>query len=378
MTEIPYKFYAADKFCSVIDKFKSNFESNQEHGAQFCAYKNGKLILDLHGGWADKKKSKVINPSTLFSIFSSGKAVASLTIAHLVQQNCLSYNNLVSAIWPEFSKYGKSNLTVAQLLSHQSGLSGITCPNWTNEDWFDWKKTCNSLANQKPIFSPGKQSGYHPITFGFLVGEIARRADKNRRTLGKILREDICEPNNLDIWIGLPKNKHNDCSEIIKPSKLANLGEINTATEFAFLKNWSTPNPKPIERWREAEFAGNNCHSNAKSLAQIMQMAVSGKINRTNYLSKENIQDLRKSRSKGPDLVLPFTINFGAGLIRNTPNYFYGPNAETVGHSGWGGSCVFADHINGISAAYVMNKQNNTLIGDLRPKRIIEEMYNCL
>jgi CubicO group peptidase (beta-lactamase class C family) len=378
MTEIPYQVYAADKFFSVIDKFKSNFESNQEHGAQFCAYKNGKLILDLHGGWADKKKSKVISPSTLFSIFSSGKAVASLTIAHLVQQNCLSYNNLVSAIWPEFSKYGKSNLTVAQLLSHQSGLSGITCPNWTNEDWFDWKKTCNSLANQKPIFSPGKQSGYHPITFGFLVGEIARRADKNGRTLGKILREDICEPNNLDIWIGLPKNKHNDCSEIIKPSKLANLGEINTATEFAFLKNWSTPNPKPIERWREAEFAGNNCHSNAKSLAQIMQMAVSGKINRTNYLSKENIQDLRKSRSKGPDLVLPFTINFGAGLIRNTPNYFYGPNAETVGHSGWGGSCVFADHINGISAAYVMNKQNNTLIGDLRPKRIIEEMYNCL
>jgi CubicO group peptidase (beta-lactamase class C family) len=378
MTEIPYQVYAADKFFSVIDKFKSNFESNQEHGAQFCAYKNGKLILDLHGGWADKKKSKVISPSTLFSIFSSGKAVASLTIAHLVQQNCLSYNNLVSAIWPEFSKYGKSNLTVAQLLSHQSGLSGITCPNWTNEDWFDWKKTCNSLANQKPIFSPGKQSGYHPITFGFLVGEIARRADKNRRTLGKILREDICEPNNLDIWIGLPKNKHNDCSEIIKPSKLANLGEINTATEFAFLKNWSTPNPKPIERWREAEFAGNNCHSNAKSLAQIMQMAVSGKINRTNYLSKENIQDLRKSRSKGPDLVLPYTINFGAGLIRNTPNYFYGPNAETVGHSGWGGSCVFADHINGISAAYVMNKQNNTLIGDLRPKRIIEEMYNCL
>jgi CubicO group peptidase (beta-lactamase class C family) len=378
MTEIPYQVYAADKFFSVIDKFKSNFESNQEHGAQFCAYKNGKLILDLHGGWADKKKSKVISPSTLFSIFSSGKAVASLTIAHLVQQNCLSYNNLVSAIWPEFSKYGKSNLTVAQLLSHQSGLSGITCPNWTNEDWFDWKKTCNSLANQKPIFSPGKQSGYHPITFGFLVGEIARRADKNGRTLGKILREDICEPNNLDIWIGLPKNKHNDCSEIIKPSKLANLGEINTATEFAFLKNWSTPNPKPIERWREAEFAGNNCHSNAKSLAQIMQMAVSGKINRTNYLSKENIQDLRKSRSKGPDLVLPFTINFGAGLIRNTPNYFYGPNSETVGHSGWGGSCVFADHINGISAAYVMNKQNNTLIGDLRPKRIIEEMYNCL
>ena len=62
-----------NKFLSVIDIFKSNFESKQEHGAQFCAYKNGELILDLHGGWADKKKSRAISPSTLFPVFSSGK-----------------------------------------------------------------------------------------------------------------------------------------------------------------------------------------------------------------------------------------------------------------------------------------------------------------
>ncbi|MEN9017840.1 MAG: serine hydrolase domain-containing protein [Hellea sp.] len=378
MNEIPYQIFAEEKFLSVIDIFKSNFESKQEHGAQFCAYKNGELILDLHGGWADKKKSRVINPSTLFSVFSSGKAVASLVIAHLVEQNYLSYDQLVSSIWPEFAEHGKNNLTIAQLLSHQSGLSGISCPNWTNEDWYSWEKTCNTLANQKPIFLPGKLNGYHPITFGFLIGEIARRADKDMRSLGKILREDICDPNNLDIWIGLPKNKHNDCSEIIKPNKLANLGEINAATEFAFLKNWSTPNPKPLDRWREAEFAGNNCHANAKSLAQIMQMAVNGNINTKNYLSEEKVLSLRKSHSSGPDLVLPFILDFGAGLMKNAPNYFYGPYPETVGHSGWGGSCVFADHINGISGAYVMNKQNNTLIGDLRPKRIIDEMYNCL
>ena len=92
MNEIPYQIFAEEKFLSVIDIFKSNFESKQEHGAQFCAYKNGELILDLHGGWADKKKSRVINPSTLFSVFSSGKAVASLVIAHLVEQNYLSYD----------------------------------------------------------------------------------------------------------------------------------------------------------------------------------------------------------------------------------------------------------------------------------------------
>ena len=102
-------------------------------------------------------------------------------------------------------------------------------------------------------------------------------------------------------------------------------------------------------------------------IAALESIAIANNYN--NYLKEIFFLNLDKNDN---------ILDFGAGLMKNAPNYFYGPYPETVGHSGWGGSCVFADHINGISGAYVMNKQNNTLIGDLRPKRIIDEMYNCL
>jgi CubicO group peptidase (beta-lactamase class C family) len=83
-------------------------------------------------------------------------------------------------------------------------------------------------------------------------------------------------------------------------------------------------------------------------------------------------------RIRGRDLVLPFEISWAAGFMRNLPNMFYGPGAESFGHSGWGGSCVFADPERGLSGAYVMNKQSPELIGDPRAMRLIEAAYACL
>jgi len=109
-----------------------------------------------------------------------------------------------------------------------------------------------------------------------------------------------------------------------------------------------------------------------------MQMAIDGNIGQTKYLSEDIVLAFRQSRISGPNLVLPFNIDFAAGGMRNAPNYFYGPNAETVGHSGWGGSCLFADPVTGLHGAYVMSRQDNTLLGDMRPRRIIDALYDCL
>jgi CubicO group peptidase (beta-lactamase class C family) len=64
--------------------------------------------------------------------------------------------------------------------------------------------------------------------------------------------------------------------------------------------------------------------------------------------------------------------------MRNRDGWPYGPGERTVGHSGWGGSCAFADPDQRLSGAYVMNKQSNVLIGDPRPSRLIEAAYASL
>merc|ERR1719282_490775 len=46
---------------------------------------------------------------------------------------------------------------------------------------------------------------YHAITRGWILNEIVRRVDKQGRTVGEILRCDICEPfGGIDAFIGLP------------------------------------------------------------------------------------------------------------------------------------------------------------------------------
>ena len=378
MTDTSFDIFTKPGFEPTAEAFKANFENELEHGAQFCVFQNGELLVDLKGGWADRAKTTPVKDDTLFSVFSSGKAMAALVIAHLADQDRLGYNQLVSTIWPDFAAHGKGELSIAQVLSHQAGLSGISNPDWAPEDWYDWDKTCAELAGQEPLFPPGSASGYHPVTFGYLAGEIARLTDKNMRSLGSILREDLCAPNDIDVWIGLPEAEHHRCSYMQKPRAMADLGEMNAATKAAFMSKAATPGGRPITDWRKAEFAGSNCQATAKGLAQLMQMAVDGHIGEARYLSEDIIGFLGESRILGLNLVLPFNIDFAAGVMRNAPNYFYGPNAETLGHSGWGGSCVFADPKTGLHGAYVMSRQENTLLGDMRPRRIIDALYNCL
>jgi CubicO group peptidase (beta-lactamase class C family) len=73
--------------------------------------------------------------------------------------------------------------------------------------------------------------------------------------------------------------------------------------------------------------------------------------------------------------VLPFEMSWGAGFMRNEAVHPWGPGNETFGHSGWGGSCAFADPERKLGGAYVMNKQSAELLNDRRPRRLIEAAY---
>ena len=374
----PFDIQAETGLEPVVDAFQANFEDGLEHGASVFALRDGDVILDLKGGWADKEGTEAVGQDHLFSVFSSGKAAAALVIAHLADQDRLGYDQNVSSIWPAFAAEGKDLLTIGQIMSHQHGLSGITNPEWQSTDWYDWDKTCAELASQKPIFEPGSASGYSPITFGFLAGEIARLTDRFGRSIGEILRQDICEPHGLDVWLGLPTSEHHRSVYMQKPRRMAKFGEITPATRAAFLEKWSVTGGMDVKEWRSAQLAGSNCQATAEGMARLMNAFVDGTIEGSVFLAEDMLEKVRQSRISGQDQVLPFELNLAAGLMLNYPNFFYGPNPVTVGHSGWGGSCVFADPDAGITFCYAMTRQDNSLMGDPRPVRIIEALYDAL
>src|SRR5260370_27280178 len=80
----------------------------------------------------------------------------------------------VARYWPEFAAGGKAEVPVRWIMSHQSGLTGLTVPT-SLPDYYDWEKITSLLAGQEPLFPPGSTSRYPAVTFGYLVRAVIRR-----------------------------------------------------------------------------------------------------------------------------------------------------------------------------------------------------------
>ena len=367
---------AEPRFAAVADAFRLNWKEGRDLGARFTALVGGRVVVDLAGGWSDRARTAAWNGATLAPVFSVSKLVSAVMLARLVDAGRLDYAQPVAEVWPEFAQNGKGAVTVEQALSHQAGLSGFPEP-MDAADWFDWELICTRLAAMTPLWPPGTASGYHPVTWGYLAGEIFRRVDG--RTLGRALREDVAGPLGLDLWIGLPESEDARVAQMQKPDTVPRFGEINAPTRAAFLTKWATPAGRSSADWRRMEIPSTNGHATSAALARLMAaLAGGGALDGVRVLSAEGVAAMARARICGDDLVLKNFTCWGAGVMRNEGRLAYGPGLHTFGHSGWGGACAFADPERGVAAAYVMNRQSSDLVGDPRPKRLIAAVYAAL
>lgn len=371
MMDIEVQGKCPARFQPVADAFAYNFSQELELGASFSVCMRGETLVNIYGGYTDKKREQLWRPDTLTCIFSSGKAVMAYLVAKAVSDGLLDYDAPIVTFWPEFGAHGKAEITLAQALSHQSGLPGIDT-EMDPSTWIDWEALCARIAAMKPMWELGTGSGYHPQTFGFIVGEVYRRA--TGKTIGASLRAL-----NLDLYCGLPEAEHTRVAYMPKPPKAPDLGDINEYTKVAFLKPWSSSAKVSRQEWMAAEIPASNMHGNAAALASIMHpVANSGHtLSGEETISTKVLSDLYKEQCFGKDLVLPFTLSWAAGMMRNVNGHF-GPNKKALGQSGFGGSVVVMDPEHHISMAYVMNKMSPHLVGDPRALRLIDAVYACL
>jgi CubicO group peptidase (beta-lactamase class C family) len=368
--------FCDDRFLPVREAMEASFAAGEELGARFAFAVDGEMMIDLWGGFADRAKTRPFDERTLVPLFSTTKAIASILIARLVDQGRLAYEQPVAEVWPEFGQAGKDRITLAQMMSHQAGLPGFLEP-MDPALWFDWDAICAKLAAMAPMWPPGTASGYHPVTFGYLAGEVFRRVDG--RTMGTAVTEDLREPFDLDLWIGLPDAEHARVAELDRPKTLPEFGEITDVRRAAFLTRWAAPGERGSAEWRRAEIPSANGHATAPALARLMSaLACHGWLDGRYLLSRETIEEAAEERIGGPDLVLPYVMSWGAGFMRNDSLAIYGPGRNTFGHSGWGGSCAFADPARGVSGAYTMNRQSSLLLGDPRARKLIDTAYSCM
>jgi CubicO group peptidase (beta-lactamase class C family) len=372
------------EFNRVKDAFIENFEKRGEVGAAASVMLDGRSVVDIWAGHADREKTKLWARDTLVNVYSTTKGVTAICAHRLADKGLLDIDAPVARYWPEFAQAGKDKIPVRYLLSHKAGLAAVRKP-LDDDALFNWNKMTTALAEQEPWWEPGTKHGYHALTFGHLVGEVIRRI--TGKTPGKYLRDEIAGPLGLDLHIGLDAKDDARTGEMIAmpppgPGEPNLFAEIMKNPESVTFKAFMNPpgGMRPglvnTREWRAAEIPAANGHTTARSLAKLYGvLARGGDLDGVRVMSKEQVAQCSIEQSNGSDALLIINTRFSLGFMMSQPGASLGPNAKSFGHPGAGGSLGYADPDAKIGFGYTMNKMHASLLIDPRATALIDAVY---
>lgn len=363
------------------EAFARNFRDQGEGGAAVCALVAGRCVVDLWGGFADLENRRPWRRDTLVNVFSAGKGVIAMLALARVEAGELALDAPAAALWPELAAAGKQALTLRMLLAHRAGLPALREP-LPEHALYDWRRMCEALAAQRPWWEPGTAHGYHVNTWGFLVGELLRRA--SGLPVQELLARELGGALGADYRLGVPASEEPRVATVafpdLPPGGPEQLraafpptgdAERDTMIHQAYFNppgfsGFGTVNTRA---WRAAVIPSTNGHGTARGLAR----AYAGFLARRSSLLEEAI----RTQSEGEDLVLARPSRFGLGFQLQRPGRSLGPGERAFGHFGHGGSVGLADPDAGLAFAYVTSRPGPRFRSP-RTDRLLEALYACL
>jgi CubicO group peptidase (beta-lactamase class C family) len=373
-----------ERFAAVRAAFEANFRDRGELGAAVTVQVGDEVVVDLWGGWADPGRTRPWQRDTLVNVWSTTKGPTALCAHLLVDRGLLDLDAPVAAYWPEFAAGGKSAVLVRHLLSHRAGMAGLREPHSTAQ-LYDWELTTARLAAMEPWWEPGTQSGYHALTYGFLIGEVIRRI--TGVLPGEFLQQEITGPLGIDFTIGLPEKESDRAAELVHAQVPADSASLMAQLPPVILAALANPAVGAAEanspEWRSAEIPAANGHGTARAVCALYGIvARRGLCGDRRVLSPEAAERVREGQGACRDLVLGAGFaqdtEVGLGLWLSGGNASYGPNPRALGHDGFGGSCGLADPEADLSLGYVMNRMGPHVADDPRKMALIEAVYSSL
>ena len=363
-----------ERFAPVWDAFADNFARGEEGGASFAVAIDGRMVIDLWGGFRDIAQTAPWEENTICNAMSVGKAMAATCLHLLIDRGLVDLDAPVARYWPEFAANGKEGLLVRWVLDHRSGLPFLTDDLWPGA-MYDWEAMTKALAAQAPIWPPGTQPAYHIRTFGFLVGEIIRRVTGKR--FGAFYRDEIAAPLDIDFHFGLEPSQFPRCAEFIARAEQTPQDPNSMFARAG--RQWPVPLDYNADAFRHAEIPSSNGHGNARAVARFYSiLANGGNFEGRSVLSRGALDKARAEQYWGKEAVIGRNNRQALGFLLNSPQFPIGPGPNSFGQSGMGGAMGMCDPGRGLALGYVMNKMH--AVSNIGPRimRLIEAVYGCL
>jgi CubicO group peptidase (beta-lactamase class C family) len=379
----------APGFEPVAAAFAENLQRRGDLGAAFAAVVEGELVVDLWGGFTDAARSRPWESDTVCGVYSGTKGLVATCLALLVQRGQLDLDAPVTTYWPEFAQHGKGDVLVRHLVSHHAALPGLTTPITVTEAQDD-VRIAGLLARQPALAPPGTRFWYHAMTFGWLCGELIRRADPRGRSVGTFLRDEIALPLGLDLWIGLPEEIEPRVATLVPQDGFGAPGR-GVAQDPVAWSIWANPprftqRPLPANTrgWHAAEIPASNAIVSARSLAQLYGALVRGggagggrARGIGSPLCAATTALARTELTRGIDPFLDTEMRFGLGFQLQVDDRF-GPPAQAFGHGGTGGSVHGAWPAHRTGFSYVMNLLRGGAMVDERSSALLDALHGVV
>jgi CubicO group peptidase (beta-lactamase class C family) len=295
---------------------------------------------------------KPVDPGTLFTVYSTSKGIAATAVHILAEQGKITYHDSIARHWPEFGRQGKNGVLVRHALSHTAGLPKLP-PGTTDDDVTDWVAMCQRVAVLAPLWPPGQQLAYHALTYGWIVGGVAERADG--RPFPRIVADELAAPLGLDgLYFGVPEDALDRVATLVEAPDLLSAppGPIPDAAPPGSL---SAGQMNRAEVRRACLPAYGLC-ANARSLARVYAALIGDGVDGIRLLPPERVRQATALQVEGIDAVGGQPQRFALGYSLGGPDSAAGPRRTAFGHRGYGGAYAFADPDYGLAVGLTKNR----------------------
>ena len=332
--------------------------SGRENGVQAAVYRRGELVVDAVAGVADPATGTPVSARTLFYAASAVKGVTATVVHVLAEQGLLDYDLRVADLWPEYGAHGKDRTTIRQVLTHSAGVPAV--PMDTKLEQFrDWDAMCEVIAGLEPWWTPGAQTGYHPVTFGFILGEVVRRV--TGKPISQVLAEEIGVPLGVadELYFGVPASAL-DRVATVEDDPVGAAVFASLPADFPLFRSG------PRELFPSADLANDRQLMaadvpawgtvTARGIAR-MYAALLGEVDGVRLVGPDRLREITTVATTGTDVMTAGPAQYGLGYtVGWTGNTQASPSI--FGMVGIGGSAAYADPESGLTIAVTKNRFN--------------------